>query len=77
MAKIQRRIPGSDLQQNLPEFSGQKINIVKRNNAVLCIYFEALEGAELRGTNMRLSTVKIPVNTIKEVIIDLKATDAD
>jgi hypothetical protein len=77
MAKIQRRISGDDLQEKLPEFSGQKINIVKKDNRVSFIYLDAVEGSILRGRNMRLTRVTFPLDTIKEVIVDLKATDAD
>jgi len=76
MAKIQVRLSGPDLKKKLPEYSGQKINIVKKDNSVTFIYFDKLEGIILRGRNMRLHKVSYVLDDITEIIIDLKANDA-
>ncbi|MEJ2004971.1 MAG: hypothetical protein P8X57_08430 [Cyclobacteriaceae bacterium] len=73
MAKIQVRLTGNDLREKLPEFSGQKINIVKKNQSVSYIYFDRVESEIIKGRNMRLSRVSIPLTDIREIIIDRKA----
>lgn len=77
MAKRQLRLKGKDLDEKLPEFSGQKINIVKKDQSVIYLYLDRLTDNVITGRNMRLANVQIKLSDIDEVIIDIKSRDAD
>lgn len=73
MAKRQVRLRRIDLEEKLPDFSGQKINIVKTDGSVLLIYFDTLGKEQISGRNMRQSKVHLPISAIEEIIIDIPA----
>ena len=73
MAKRQIRISGKELKEKLPGFYGQKINIVSRNGSVKFVYLYRLEADILHGRNMRLDKIKVPLDGIREVILEIAA----
>ncbi len=73
MAKRQVRIKNQNLKENISEFSGQKIHIIKKNGSVIFIELSGVNQDSLTGKNMRLNHVNIPFEEIEEVIVDIQS----
>ena len=71
MSKKQQRIDDmATLKNFVPDISGEKVNIVLKNNGVVFARIMALENDILIVKNMRAKKQKIALDSIEEIIID-------
>lgn len=70
MAKHQHRYPHKQVQHNISELSGKKVNIVLVNNTTIFATLLKLEDEMLIVKNTRLHNMKISLGEITEIILD-------
>lgn len=58
------------IRRRLPEFTGKKINIVLNDRTAFPATLKGFDGQSLRVENMRLRTLRIPLENVSEIYFD-------
>lgn len=69
--RLLRLITLAQIRQQLPAFTGKKINIVCTDDTVWFVKLLSVSENELAVQNMRLHKQSIPFSSVSEIIIDL------